>query len=892
MQSSLLTTKLYFPPARPALVPRSRLVERLEKGLSGPLTLISAPAGYGKTTLMSEWRAGAGSRMPVAWVSLDITDNDLTRFLLYLTASLDTVQPGIAQEIQPLLQISEKPNTEAILTLLVNALNGFPQHFAVVLDDFHVIETPAIYEAMTFLLEHLPSHMHLVLLTRADPTLPLARLRTRGQLTEIRADHLSFSEDEAAEFLNRIMGLGLTGEQVDALDKRTEGWVAGLQLAALSLQGREDVQGFISAFTGSNHYIVDYLAEEVIGRQPESLREFLLKTSILERLTGPLCDAVWGAANGREILEKLEHDNLFIIPLDGNRQWYRYHNLFIDLLRSRLLHFQPEIVPGLHTKASEWFEKKGYLDEAIHHALESKDFERAARLFCQDQLQVIYSRSIAQLDLWLKDFPDTFILSDPRLCIAKAHILWSTGRRAEIEPFIISAQKTLSERIAASQWSEKDPDIRIMQGETYTFQSLFGLQKGEYDSAAQLSQKALEILPETTRHRVFTLGSLYRIYKTVGDIELARKFSSQAVAAARQLNYPSMHSTAVYSLAEMLRVQGKLNQSIQVLQESLDYIKSQGQERLFYNGYVHIALAETFYELNALDEMESELEIGLGLCRQGGMSVLVTTGLLDQALLSHARGNVPVALKLLAGIEQKCKDMDPVTYRDTCIGLRLRWQAELGNLTGLVENVNLIDLNVENKIGTRRFPELFQAALFLSDLGRNEEALLVLGKMDTNLREAGYTGWLISVLALQSVVWKKINKESRALDSLRQALVLAEPEGYVRTFLDHGDLMRELLHSLQKRGTTPKYVSHLLAVFVGQPPGKKVATSGRAANILSSREIELLNLVASGCSNKEVAGQLFISLATVKRHTVNIFNKLDVKNRTEAVARARELGLL
>jgi LuxR family transcriptional regulator, maltose regulon positive regulatory protein len=860
-------------------------VERLQGGLSGPLTLISAPAGSGKTTLLSQWRLGVGANLPAAWLSLDPADNDLARFLQYLSAALETVQPGLAEEVSPLLQASDRPNWEAVLTALINRLSALPNEAVLALDDYHLIDTPAIHAALAFLLDHLPQSLHLVVITRADPPLPLSRLRAGGKMTELRAEHLRFSTDEASQFLNQIMGLNLSCEQVAALEKRTEGWIAGLQLAALSMQGREDVQGFVSAFTGSHHYIVDYLVEEVLSRQPEALRDFLLRTSILERFTGALCDALTGEENGEAVLEGLEHANLFVVPLDDDQRWYRYHLLFGDLLHSRLLHSTPQLAPQLHIRASTWFEANGFVNEAIHHALEAKDFERAARLFCQDHMRILSTHSIDVLDRWLQSFPEDFLRLNPWLCIARTHILWSVGRRDELEPYISNAEAALDRMLQAGQISADDPDYLILRGDTYSFRALITRGENQLDLALEFSRKAVQTIPYSARSRVFALGSLYWIYQVTGDIDQAIEACLEAISAGRSLNYPSMTMTATYTLAQMLRIQGRLHQSAQVLHDALVFAKAHRQARLSYCGILHIGLAETLYEWNALNDVEAELQTGVDLCRQGGMSVLVELGLLNQVQLKYARGDRSGALQILDENQANWH-----AYRENVELLRLRWRAEQGELSGLADWVGRVDLSVGKKVGVSRFFQLSYAVFFLSLLDRNQEAMEILECLQRAAQAAGLSGWLVSVLVLQSVVWGKLHNEARALDCLRQALDLAQPEGYVRVFLNRGQPVHELLRLYQKRNGGSEFLSRLLAAFDQRSTGQPEAALKQG--VLSKREVELLRLVAAGCSNKEIACQLVISVGTVKRHVINIFNKLDVKNRTEAVARARELKLL
>src|SRR3712207_5241388 len=415
MSTPILATKLYVPPPQPRVVLRPRLIERLNEGLHRKLTLISAPAGSGKTTLVGEWVAAV--ERPAAWLSLDEGDNDPTRFRSYLVAALQTVAPDIGESVLGVLGSPQPPPTESLLTALLNEISTIPDDFVLVLDDYHVVDARAIDDALVFLLEHLPPRMHLVIATREDPHLPLARLRARGQLTELRASDLRFTLSEAAEFLNSVMGLGLSAEDIAALESRTEGWIAGLQLAALSMRGREDVSGFIRAFAGDNRYIVDYLVEEVLQRQPERIRSFLLQTSILERLSGPLCDAVTGQEEGNARLEALERGNFFVVPLDDKRHWYRYHHLFAEVLYAHLMAEQPDLVATLDRKSTGWYEQNGLLSDAIRHALAAEDFERAASLVELAALEMLGSGQEDTLFGWLEALPDELVGSRPVLSV-------------------------------------------------------------------------------------------------------------------------------------------------------------------------------------------------------------------------------------------------------------------------------------------------------------------------------------------------------------------------------------------------------------------------------------------------------------------------------------------
>jgi LuxR family maltose regulon positive regulatory protein len=776
--------------------------------------------------------------------------------------------------------------------VIVNALSQAAQECAIILDDYHLIEEPALHSALAFLLEHRPPTLHMALLTRADPALPLARLRARGQLMEMRAEHLRFTHEEAAAFLNQVMGLTLSAAQVAALEQRTEGWIAGLQLAALSMQGRDDLPGFIAAFTGGHHYIVDYLAEEVLGRLPEAQRHFLMHTSILERLCGPLCDALTGGTDGSRLLAQLEHANLFVVPLDTEQRWYRYHHLFADLLRSRLLHSQPEVIPILHARAAAWFEAQGMLDPAIQHALQAEDYTHASKLIRSGQMQLIFTRDITTLGAWLQAFPADFLLADPWLCIANAHLLWSSGRRGSIPPYVHSAESVLATWLADGQMVESDPDYCLLHGECCAFSAIHALRQKRDELAISLAQEAVAVIPHTARARAFALGSLYVIYQEIGEFDKCLEICYQARDVARALSYPSMCATSVYSAALVLRIKGALQQSDRLLREALEYAGRHGQAHIFYYGLLHIGLAETYYEGYALDEMEAALNTGVPLCLQGGMSILALIGIMDQTQVKHARGEKPGALEALLAAERLCQDMDPLTYQPTINTLRLQYQSDIGETAGLAEWLQNVDLELGNRFGTDRFYELYQAARFLNALGRPAEALHVMENVEIAARQRECNGYLVYVLAMQALSHKKLGEERQALACLGQAVQLAAAENHARPFLGLGESMSELLRSLQRRGESSPFIASLLARFTRRDAIQAAPAPPAPPQVLSKRELELLGLIAAGRSNKEIASQLFISLGTVKRHTVNIFTKLDVQNRTEAVAKARQLGLL
>ena len=495
MPTPLLATKLYIPPLRPNVVSRPRLLERLNEGLHRKLTLISAPAGFGKTTLLSAWVEGIDRQ--VAWLSLDEGDSDPARFLTYLVAALQTIAPNIGEGVMRVLQSPQPPPIESILTALLNEITTIPDHFVLVLDDYHVLDAKPIDNALTFLLEHLPPQMHLVIATREDPQLPLARLRARDTLTELRVTDLRFTPSEAAGFLNQVMGLDLSAEDITALETRTEGWIAGLQLAAISMQGQKDTTSFITSFTGSHHFVLDYLVEEVLQQQPERVQNFLLRTSILDRLCGSLCDAVLldPNASGQATLEYLERANLFIVPLDNERRWYRYHHLFADLLRQRL-HQSTDSSTGderdgvaeLHRRASQWYEDNSLTIEAFHHAVAANDVERAERLVEGEGMPLQFRGPMISVLNWLESLPTTILDARPSLWVTYASALTMTGQP------ISSVEEKLQAAEAALQEAEQDDKTRDLVGHIAAIRAMLAIPANQVETMIAQSRRALEYL--------------------------------------------------------------------------------------------------------------------------------------------------------------------------------------------------------------------------------------------------------------------------------------------------------------------------------------------------------------------------------------------------------------
>jgi len=899
--SPLLATKLYVPPARPNRVPRPRLVARLNEALDmgARLILLSAPAGFGKTTLLSAWLGDEGERavrLWAGWISLDEGDNDPARFTAYLIAALQTFDPRIGEGMVGVLQGPQPPPLESLLTVLVNDLASLPAGdaatslaYILVLDDYHLIKAGPVHQVVSFLLEHAPSHLHLVIASRSDPPLHLPRLRGRGQLLELRVEDLRFSGDEASAFLNQVMGLDLAAEEVDGLGARTEGWITGLQLAALSLQGQDAGQktGFVEAFTGSNRYVLDYLVEEVLQREPEPVQSFLLRTSILDRMTGPLCDAVLESEGSQALLERLEQDNLFIVPLDGERRWYRYHRLFADLLRGRL---GRERAAPLHHRASQWYERNGYVAEAIHHALTAGDLERVADLVEATGLQMLMRGELTTLLGWLARLPGGMVRARPWLCIYQAWALLLTGQLEGIEPPLRLALEPTTPGVP--------PPTPEMRGHAAAIRSYAAAIKGEVSPAIELAQQALAWLPDeelTVRSVVaFTLGGT-RIL--VDDIAGA----SQAFAEASRmgLDAGNIHLAvpAMGGLAAVLELQGKLRESARIYQRSLQLAEEQGAGRSLVGGQAHSGLGELAYEWNDLARAEHHLTQAVRQNRLWGNVESLANCQVSLARLHLVQGDAEGAWEMLRQAEQviQAHTVTALTGARVAACWPWLWLAQ-GNLAAAERWVHERGLSPGDEPDLSREHEYLSLARILLAGGRPAEATGLLARMRQLADNSGRQGSVIKTLALLALAHQSQNDAQQAMVTLEQALSLAEPEGYVRTFVDEGQPLAALLPGVSSESSrvSQAYVERLQAAF-GLEPADKAPRTKEATSLvepLSDREREVLRLVAQGLTNQEIADRLVIAVSTVKSHTNHIYGKLGVKNRTQAINRAQTLDLL
>jgi LuxR family maltose regulon positive regulatory protein len=896
VSTPLLTTKLYIPPVRPEWVPRPRLVERLNAGLgqsslgfARKLTLVSAPAGSGKTTLVTTWLSDLRSPHPdfrVGWLSLDDGDNDPLRFFAYLVAALRTVDRQFGQEALRLLERAQSLPAESLVGSLINDIAARTSPVVLVFDDYHAITELVVHEAIGFLLDRQPPHMHLVITTRHDPPLPLSRLRGRGQMTEIRQGDLRFTPEEAAAFLKRSMGLQLTPSEIAALEERTEGWITGLQLAALSMQGRDraSITRFIADFSGRYHIILDYLTDEVLQRQPKPVQTFLLHTAILDRLCGPLCDAVLEDADlvlGRQMLEQIEAANLFTVPLDDEHEWYRYHHLFAELLRARLQETHPDLIPALHRRAAAWYERGGFSAEAVHHALATGDDGLAAEVIERAITQVAtWSRAnVAIIRRWLNALPNEAVQPRPWLRLFVSRVLYVSGRPELASQTLQALEEWLRDHPAA-------PDAARILGLAVVDRASYAVVLGHVQQAKELvSQTLAHVSRDDPIARFRTPAILGMAHFRAGEVPEAHRAFSQAseIALAAKLNFAAV--PFLCNLAEVEIAQARLRQAMQTCKRAGQLAIVDGVPASVA-GFVGLEMSKILYEWNDLQAAERHLLDGLELLSQSGISESFGSGhavwaqikqalgdregaraAVRQAVQIAARENIPRLVGLVSAYQAR------IWLAQGRLDLAARW-AEEYRQTGETEYL-------------REFEDLTLARVLLAE-GQAAEALALLDAILAPARAAGRMNTAIEIQVLRALALPTLDG---ALDALGQALSQAEPEGYVRRFVDEGEPMRGLLKQAAARGIEPRYVGRLLAAF-GPSPGAGAQALQPLVEPLTDRELEVLDLLAEDLSNREIGWRLFVSLPTVKSHTRNIYGKLGVHSREEAVARARALGIL
>ena len=926
MPAPILATKLYIPPPRQKIVSRPRLIEHLNEGLSSGcmpgVTLISAAAGFGKTTLTSEWITtfAPGSSTPasthpverkgdvkVAWLSLDEGDSDLTRFLIYLVAALQTIERTLGEGVLASLQSSQPHPTEALLTLLLNEIAASPERFILVLDDYHLINSKSVDQAMAFFVEHLPPQIHLVIASREDPSLPLARLRVRRQLTELRAADLRFTPTETADFLNQVMGLNLSAENIAALETRTEGWIAGLQLAALSMQGQKDTASFIQSFTGSHHFVLDYLLQEVLHQQPENIQNFLLCTSILNRLCGPLCEAVLETSNNSShILENLERANLFIIPLDNERRWYRYHHLFGDLLRQRLGQTLPPSAPSrwtdvdggiasLHMRASQWYETNSDLAEAFPHALAARAFERAARLAEAAWQGMDESFQTAAWLGWVKKLPETVIRTRPVLCVQIGWAFSDAGDPEASERHLQYAERSLD-------GTPDQAEFRPLPGSIALSRAYNAQMQGNLADTVKYAELATQLIPENDIYRRAQAAvTLEFTHWATGNLDASLRAMNNWIDSMQKIGNTIFVVASAFAVADIQVVLGRLDEAEKTLWQAIQLAKAHSKEAEQVTAHHYLELALLAHERGNDESSAQYLQKAAEWGQQTTLVDWPYRWRLAQARMRESAGEWDAALELLDEAK-RVYVKNPVPILQPVEALKTRAYLKQGRLDKAQAWARERGLAVTDEVSyLNEFELLTLVRVRLAEgtfIGVSSllERLLALAETQKRI------GSVLEILLVQAHTHQTQGNLPLALAALEQALTLAEPEGYLRIFVDEGEAMRlmladfRLLIEKQSNHRLLGYVDNLLAGFV-QPTANTAQSKiqNKKSEIiepLSERELEILLLVAQGLSNAEISQRLFLALSTVKGHNLRIFGKLQAQNRTDAVARARELGLI
>ena len=907
LPAGLLTTKLFVPPPRRDWIARPRLAHLLERGLRGRLTLIAAPAGFGKSTLVSAWRAAGGpAAMPVGWIGLDAADNDPLRFWSYVLAALEGVAPGVAMRAIGALQSPQPPPLDVVLTGVLNALNDPVDRpdVVLVLDDYHVITNPRIQEDLAWFLDYLPPRLHVVMLTRADPPLPLARLRARGDLVEVRADDLRFSAEETALLLAATEQLTLADDEAEALAARSEGWAAGLQLAALALRDRPDRREFLATFSGSNRFIVDYLASEVLGRLPAGELDFLLRTSILQRLSGDLCDAVLadGPAGVRPpsaaTLEALERRNLFVVPLDEQRHWFRYHHLFADVLRQRLtLSTPPDEIRGLHARASTWHEEHGLAEQAIDHAIAAEDWGPAARLLEHHALRVIVGGRVQTVLGWIERVPAGLLSTFPRLAIARALALLFAGDLRGAESSVALAEATIPGAASAAE-------AGVTDGLAAAVRANIAQYTGDIAGCVAFADRVLRLLPEDeVIARTTARVHVAKAFRVSGDVsDAAERAARAAVAPVRDSGNVLAAVSALANVARLERMQGRLRSAAATYREMLELTGGPEALRGLYGSVAYyVGMADLHREWNELDAAASHLDQALRLI-EGRVTVDaddVATAYLATARVQAARGDEVGALEAVGvlGQEAQRRQFVPELVRRIAAE-RARLSAAGGDASALVAWAASSGLDLRDPAGYLRESECLALAR-ASVAGANASNLAfvlprVLGLLDRLLADASAQSRgasAIEILVVRAEALWAGRDEGAAVESLARALALAEPDGFVRRFLDEGPALEPVLRAARARGVRPGYVGRLLSA-AGPVTSRPAPVQDALFEPLSPRELEVLRLMAGGRSNGEIAQAMTVEVSTVKTHVNRIFGKLAAGSRAEALDRGREVGLL
>jgi LuxR family transcriptional regulator, maltose regulon positive regulatory protein len=903
-REDLLSTKLTIPRIRPDRLARARLLEALSDAMTRELVLVCTPAGFGKTTLLADWSTEA--KMPVAWLSLDPDDNDPARFWRYVVAALDRVCEGLGDQLWPLLTGPGSTSSHGMVTALINQIEAQSSDLVLVLDDYHLIESPLIHDGLALLLTRISRRLHVALATRGDPPLPLSRLRARDQLAELRAADLRFTSAESALFLQQVWHLDISPEVIAALETRTEGWAVGLQLAALSLRDRPDPDAFLNAFTGSHRYVLDYLTEEVLERQPDRIRDFLLHSSILERMTGPLCEVVTGDDDGQGMLEQLERANLFIVPLDEQRRWYRFHNLFAEALRVRLQRVDAGQVLDLHRRAADWCERHGLIDDAIRHASGARDPTRAAQLVEQHLNETLQRGETAILERWIALLPDDAVRTRPGLCLAQGMLEFHGGHLDAAEQRLEYADRAFEHGPGMDLQLPTDGGMvsKIPAATALLRAELSGV-RGDPERLASFARSALE---HTADHewgpRLWARTLLASADWISGRLADAEAAFAEILAEARVAPeaYPML--ATCFPLGRVQHARGKLEAALRTYEDGLRFATGgRTLPNLYLAAESHIGMAQVLYERDELDRALHHITAGIEL---GQQVVDLTTPLLGLVVLAWIRQSNGDRDGALTAMNEACE----LRSIPDVIAI---WNPAPSELARLLLLHGRIEEASRWTVGRRQWPDgavcysrerdYLLLARVLVTRGLPEQALDVLERLERMAQPQGNLHSLIQIRTVRALALQAAGDHPGALSVLAEALALARPEGFIRIFADEGAPMAALLRSLlsahsrarvgPKSARLRQQVNRILQAFGTAVPaaGHRRPVSG-IAEALTRREVEVLRLIADGRHNREIAQDLFVTIDTVKKHASNILSKLDATGRTHAVARARDLGVL
>jgi LuxR family transcriptional regulator, maltose regulon positive regulatory protein len=900
MSTPILATKLFIPPQQKNLVVRPRLLEKLDEGLypGRRLTLVCAPAGFGKTTLVRTWVASLRSSREeappsVTWVSLDNGDNDPVIFWSYIISGFQAAEKGVGNLALTFLQATPHPNLEQFLILLLNDLARISTQSILVLDDYHLMRDPEIHKSLSSLIDHLPADCHVLILSRTDPPLPLALLRGRGQLQEIRLADLRFSTEEASAYLNDAMKLALPGIDVETLNVKTEGWAAGLQMAGISMQGRPDKSRFIQTFSGSNRYILDYLTDEILNRQPAQFQTFLLYTSILENMSAPLCEAVVGIPGGGQfMLERLDQANLFLIPLDNERRQYRYHHLFSEILQAKLTHSDPKLIPILQKRAAAWFETNGMLEEAVFYTHAAKDNAGLVRLLEENVGPIRKKGHGIILRKWAQLLPEEMVSSSPWLCILSAWSHLSSAEVAQAEPFLDRAEQLVHEK-------KSNENNREILGNIYALRTEILHTRADIPGTIKMARQALELLDPADIGNLATVNySLVRAYYASGDLMHADQVCSDILQPPVKATIHGIYAFIIGIRGTILAIKGKLQEGIVLYRQAIDYMIANDIEQFFISGNPYGGLGMLLYQENELEQAENLIDEALRHYQRWGNLNALSVGLSNRTSVRIARGNLDGAMADMRAAEHIIRGFKP--YFDVSsifLASRVRFFLAKGDISAATRLFDENNLSSDDPLSFQHEQDHITLSRVLIARCKFSEADTLLARLAEAARQAGRFGRLIEILNLRAAALQALGKNSEALQILETSLALAEPAGYVRVFVDEGEPMETLLVLAGQNDIHPEFAGRLLAAFPDSVPQEPAALDVQKSNLaliepLSQRELEVLRLIAAGMANKEIGQRLSVSLRTVKFHAANIYLKLGVNRRQQATVKARELRLL